>query len=147
MRDKLVRPLIFLYDICLPHKELIDEAAAELVKLRRKRPIDRAAHIREVLPAIDAVAPVIKAELFIQRLDVVMEFISQVTDEGLLHIRARRVVILRLVVELIADYAFSAGRHRKKLPDQPLRVEAVGRTRDIHDLPRAVDARALVRHR
>ena len=140
--DELVGLGVLAHDVGLPLEEFGHLRTTEAVELAAQRLVDRTGHIREVLPGVDAVGPVIQAEAGVELVQVVVEFLAQVLDEQGLHVRGDRVVVLGLVVDLIADDGRMVGHVRDEPADDALRVEPVRRVGDIHDLAGAVLARA-----
>ena len=145
--DKLILAGIFLYDARLPHKKFIYQCASEFLELCTKAAVDRAAYIRKIFPCIDPVAPVIKTKCPVHRIQVVMEFFTQIFDKPLLYVASCRVIILRFIVELEANDTFSVCRYLHQLPDDPLCIEEIRRMRNIHDLPCTVNTGSLLRRR
>src|SRR4051812_11357679 len=64
--NKLLRLFVFAHDLCLPAQILSNQQTLELCKLSSKACINTAVNRRKIIPVIDPVAPVIKAENFIQ---------------------------------------------------------------------------------
>ena len=72
--DKLVFPFIFPHNICLPGQKFRHKAALEFLKLTAQTAIDGPSHIREILPGMKGIAPVIHAELPVHGLHITPEF-------------------------------------------------------------------------
>ena len=62
MSDELVGLGVLAHDVGLPLEEFGHLRAAEAVELAEQRLVDRAGHVREILPRVDAVGPVVQAE-------------------------------------------------------------------------------------
>ena len=62
MGDKLVRTGVFPDNRRLPGKVIGDQPALELLEFRAEAAVDGAPYIRDVLPCIHPVAPVIEPE-------------------------------------------------------------------------------------
>ena len=122
VRDELVLPLVLPHHGGLPAEEIRHQLPAVAVELRRERPVDRASHVRKILPAVHPVAPVVESESRIHLLDVAVELLLQPGNEPLLHMPARNPVIFRLVVDLEPDHAFSVRGHLQELPDHAVCV-------------------------
>ena len=74
--DKLVRPCILTDDSRLPCQIIRRQLPLESFEFRAKAPVDGSPNVREILPGIDTVAPVIKAEFLVEGLQVAVEFFS-----------------------------------------------------------------------
>ena len=147
VRDELVLPAVFVHDPRLPAEEPRHQAALEFFKRRAQAAVDRAAHVREVLPGVHAVAPVIQAEGAVHLAQIIVKHLPQVLHKLRLHGRARRAVVLGLVVDLKADDAFPVRRALHQLADDALGIVEVDGMGDVHDLARAVALRPLLRLR
>ena len=139
--DELVLARVLAHDVVLPAEEIVHERAAERLPGGAERAVDGAAHVREVLPGVDAVGPVRQAEGVVERVEIVVEAFPQVLDEGALRPARCRVVVLGLVVDLEADHVLVACGALEQGPDHALGVKQVGRAGDVHDLPGAVASR------
>ncbi len=60
VRDELILPQVRLDDAALPCEELCRKASLVCSEFCAEAPVDRAAHIRKVLPGVDPVAPVVQ---------------------------------------------------------------------------------------
>ena len=132
--DKLLRSLVFRHNVCLPAKEFIYQCSLIFFKFCTKTTVDRTSHIREIFPRIDTVAPVIQPEFMIHGIQVILEFLTQIFYKAKLYILSGRSIIFRLIVYLKTDHTFPVCRHFHQFPDHTLRIKAVDRMCDIHDL-------------
>lgn len=107
--DELVVMSVFTHDIGLPLQESTNLITTELVKLTTKRLVDRGGHIREVLPRIDAVRPVVKTEVMVQLVQIAIELLIQILDEQALHVVGHGLVVLGFVIDLVADHCRMVG--------------------------------------
>ena len=86
MSDKLILSAVFIYDRRLPAQKLLHLKPLELFKLRAQTSVNGSPDVREVLPGVDPVAPVIQTELRIQRIQIIMELIPQILYKFLLNV-------------------------------------------------------------
>lgn len=100
--DELVRLGVFPNDGRLPCQILGDLLTLIAGEGAGEAGVDGVFHRRKILPAVNAVAPVIQAEIAIQ-LPEVRIFLLQAAHEALLHIAANIVVMLGFVIQLPAD--------------------------------------------
>ena len=137
--DELILSSVFIDDGRLPCEILVYQRTAEFVKFRSQASIDRGAHVGEILPGADPVAPVIQSERAVHGVQIVMERLAQMFDESVLHIGAYVVVVFGLVVQLESDHTEAVCRDFHEFADDALRVEAEDRMRDVHDLSFSVE--------
>ncbi|MNW52254.1 hypothetical protein D3C74_297690 [compost metagenome] len=145
LREELVVARVLAHDLGLPAQVLVDQPAAVAVERCAERAVDRAAHVGEVLPRVDAVGPVVEPVRLVERAEVVVEQRAQVLDERALHRGRRGVVELGLVVELEADDRGVLRRVVHERTDDALGVQPERGVRDVHDLARAVAPAARAR--
>ena len=141
--NELVVVRIFAHDVGLPLQEGAHLVAAELVELTAEGFVDGRGHIREVLPGVHTIGPVVEAKVMVHLIEVAIEFLVQVFDEQTLHVVGDRIVVLGLVIHLIADDRRMVGHVGDEPADHALTVETVGGVNDIHDLACAVFAFAV----
>ena len=79
--DELVVMSVFAHNIGLPLQEGTHLIATELVEFAAEGLVNRGGHIREVLPGIDAVRPVVKTEAMVQLVQIAIELLIQILDE------------------------------------------------------------------
>ena len=79
--DELVVMSVFAHNIGLPLQEGTHLIATELVEFAAEGLVNRSGHIREVLPGIDAVRPVVKTEAMVQLVQIAIELLIQILDE------------------------------------------------------------------
>jgi len=140
--DELVVMRVFAHDVGLPLQEGAHLVAAELVEFAAQGLVDGGGHVREVLPGVDAVGPVVEAEVVVELVQIAVELLPQVLDEQALHVLGDGIVVFRLVVHLVADDGRMVGDVGDELADHAFAVEAVGGVDDVHDLACAVFALA-----
>ena len=144
--DELIGTAVFPDDLGLAAQKLCHLTALERFKRTAKASVDGAHHAGEFFPGVDPVAPVVQAEVPVQALQIPAIAFSHGSDEHLLHILAAGSEMFCLVVQLKADHAGIALHGLHQLPDNPLRIEAIGGMGDVHDLPGSVRAlSALIR--
>ena len=85
--DELVGLGVLAHDVGLPLEEFGDLRAAEAVEFAEQRLVDCGGHVREILPRVDAVGPVVQAEASVELVQIVVELLAQVFDERGLHVR------------------------------------------------------------
>ena len=140
--DELVVMRVFAHDVGLPLQEGAHLVAAELVEFAAQGLVDGGGHVREVLPGVDAVGPVVEAEVVVELVQIAVELLAQILDEQALHVLGDGIVVFRLVVHLVADDGRMVGDVGDELADHAFAVEAVGGVDDVHDLARAILALA-----
>ena len=140
--DELVVMRVFAHDVGLPLQEGAHLVAAELVEFAAQGLVDGGGHVREVLPGVDAVGPVVEAEVVVELVQIAVELLPQVLDEQALHVLGDGIVVFRLVVHLVANDGRMVGDVGDELADHAFAVEAVGGVDDVHDLACAVFALA-----
>ncbi len=138
--DELVVMRVFAHDVGLPLQEGAHLVAAELVEFAAEGLVDGGGHVREVLPGVDAVGPIVEAEVAVELVQIAVELLAQVLDEQALHVLGDGIVVFRLVVHLVADDGRMVGDVGGELADHAFAVETVGGVDDVHDLARAVFA-------
>ena len=143
MGNKLFFSAVFIYNIRLPAKKFVHQGSLEFLKFRAKASVDSSAHIREILPGVDPVAPIIQSEFVIQGIQIVMEFFPKIFHKLLLHIFARSSVVFRLIVQLKTDDAFPVGSAFHQFTDHTLRIKKIHRMGNVHNLARAINATAF----
>ena len=74
LSDELVFLLIFPHNLCLPGQKFCHKAALEFLKLTAQAAVDSPPHIREILPGMKGIAPVIHSELPVHGLHIALEF-------------------------------------------------------------------------
>ena len=136
-------PPVFIDNAALPLKKIRGQRTAEAVKLTAKTCIDGTAHIRQIVPVPDGIAPVGQAEFFIHLLDRT-ELCLQVFFELPADALSRCAIVFGLVVELITDDTVILLRDLTEFPDNPLRIEEIRRICDIHDLTSSVNCLRLL---
>ena len=145
--DELVVMRVFAHDVGLPLQEGAHLVAAELVEFAAQGLVDGGGHVREVLPGVDAVGPVVEAEVVVELVQIAVELLAQILDEQALHVFGDGIVVFRLVVHLVADDGRMVGDVGDELADHTFAVEAVGGVNDVHDLARAILALSVRRDR
>ena len=145
--DELVVMRVFAHDVGLPLQEGAHLVAAELVEFAAQGLVDGGGHVREVLPGVDAVGPVVEAEVVVELVQIAVELLAQILDEQALHVIGDGIVVFRLVVHLVADDGRMVGDVGDELADHTFAVEAVGGVDDVHDLARAILALSVRRDR
>ena len=143
--DELVIVQVLLDNARLPQEEVFDRPAAELVKSGSETAIDGATHIGEVFPAVDAVAPVIEPKRAVESLKAA-EALFEPRTERLLYPSVCIAVILRLVVELIADDAAAVPDMLHQGTNHLLGTCTVIGVTDVHVLAPAVELMSAVKH-
>ena len=136
--DELVLAAVLVHDSALPQEEVGDQRAAEEVEGGGQRAVDRLGEVRELLPGVDPVGPVVQAVGGIEGVKVPVKALLEPVDEGTLDVRVVGVVVLGLVVQLEADDVVPRGGVGHERADGLLAVVAVGRGGDVHVLARAV---------
>ena len=135
--DELVRLGVFPNDGRLPGQILGDLLTLIAGEGAGEAGVDGVFHRRKILPAVNAVAPVIQTEIVIQ-LPEVRIFLLQAAHEALLHIAANIVVMLGFVIQLPADNRRMMLHMGHQRADNFFGIAAKGRVDDIHDLPRTI---------
>ena len=136
--DELVVMSVFAHNIGLPLQEGTHLIATELVEFAAEGLVNRGGHIREVLPGIDAVRPVVKTEAMVQLVQIAIELLIQILDEQALHVVGHGLVVLGFVIDLVADHCRMVGNVGDQLADHAFTVETVGGIDDVHDLACAI---------
>ena len=142
MGDKLIFPCILFHNIRLPLQIIIHQRSLELLELCAKASVDCSTHIREILPRVDPVTPVIQTKRLIHRIQIIVELCAKIFYKLLLHIFSCCIIIFCLIIQLETNHTFSVRRHFHQFSDHTFTVIAIYRMRDIHDLTRPVDARS-----
>ena len=124
--DELIRALIFGYYSNLPVEEISHYLALESFVFSAETGVDSLAYIREIVPVIHAVGPVIKSEFVVEFFDI-REFLLHVLYEELLGSRTTGIIRMSFIVKLVADHTFSSGNPLHKLTDDPFTVFSVDR--------------------
>ncbi|MNI34821.1 hypothetical protein D3C73_888210 [compost metagenome] len=145
LRDELPRLLILVHQCRLPGQKIRHQPALETGELRPETAVNGAHHRREVLPAVDPVAPVVQPETAVDLFQC-SEFLPHIFDEQQLYIVSGRLVMLGFIVCLVADHRRMLADPADQLADDPLRMEQIGGTGNIHYLTRAVFTRSLGRY-
>ena len=70
--DELFRFLIFCYDGTLPGQKIRHQFSLEFLVFSAQTAVDSAPHIREILPGIDAVAPVIQSPGLVECFQIII---------------------------------------------------------------------------
>ena len=141
--DELVVMRVFAHDVGLPLQEGAHLIAAELVEFAAQGLVDGGSHVREVLPGVDAVGPVVEAEVVVELVQIAVELLMQILDEQTLHVVGHGIVVLGFIIDLVADHRRMVGNVGDQLADHALTVETVGGVDDVHDLAGAVLAFAV----
>ena len=108
---------------------------------RREAAVDGAAHIGQIVPAAQRIAPVRQPERLVHGLHGA-ELVLQPLLEQRLCPGAAGVVVLGLVVQLEADHVLIRLHLGQQAADDPFAVGAVARVGNVHILPAAVPLRA-----
>ena len=144
VRQELTGPGVLAHDGRLPGEKLRHQLPAEALERAAQAGVDRVAHVRKVVPVVDAVAPVVQAERRVERV-CRAKLRPEPRHKAPLYALAAHVVVLRLVVQLIAHDGRVAAHVADQLADDALGVAQVVRIGDVHDLARAVAAGTGVR--
>lgn len=138
--------LQFRDNICLPLKILRHKSSPEPVESRPEALVDTACHIREIIPVMNGVAPVIQAERPVQCVRRAI-LPPERLYKHLLDIFRGIVIILCLIVDLVADDRRRILHMSDERPDHALAVPAVIFIRNIKDLARPVLQLSAIRRR
>ena len=135
--DELMRLGIFTYDVRLPGEVLGHLLALVAGERAGEAGVNGIFDRRKILPAIDAVAPVVQTKIFIQPGEIGILF-PQAAHKTFLHIAADIIVMLGFVIQLPANNRRMVLHVRHQSADNLFGVAAKGRVDDIHDLPRTI---------
>ncbi len=137
--NKLIFPFVLSDQSCLPSQEVRHQPSLKPLKFSSQTSVDGASHIREILPGVHRIAPVVQPELPVHLLHISMKLFLQINYKIPLHVFTGRAKMLGLIVNLI-PYNRRMVLHMLHEPaDHPLAVEKVSLIGDVHDLPGPVD--------
>ena len=122
MCNKLVGSGIFGYDGTLPCEEVRHEPSLKFLIFRTERTVDCAAYIREIIPCVNAVAPIVQTEVVIESVKVAVILLVHIIYEFLLRIFAACVIRFCFVVKLEADDVLIRGDFFHKASDDDFRM-------------------------
>ena len=102
MHDKLVRPLVFVYDRGLPRQEVRREPLRVSLPFQFPARVDDSIARREFRPIVEPLTPVVETPNLVEFFDC-LEFGFQIIFKSHLYVMVRGIGRGRFVVDLVAD--------------------------------------------
>ena len=144
MRDKLIRTLVFVHNIYLPVEEVGSHLAVPSFPPQFVGRVGNTFAVVEIVPCVDVHAPVVESPTTVKRVEIVVKRFADIVTKSLEIVLVIYTTRLHLVVYLIAYNSRLLCEMLHHLADDTLAISTVSGIIDIHVLPYAIIALAVV---